>query len=134
MTTYRNAHRRVRAAGGSATGWSCVDCGQQAVEWSYDHADPDERHDERGRAYSDDPQHYQPRCRPCHSRFDREARADTVAALCPQPKPVSTQCSECGASEAACEATRLFASRACCPQCDGHDGPPERRQRRQGKP
>lgn len=44
-------------------------CGQPASQWSYDHADPDERTSELG-SYSADPDHYRPLCVPCHKTSD----------------------------------------------------------------
>jgi hypothetical protein len=70
---YTAAHDRVRAALGSATHRSCVDCGQPATGWSYDHLDPDERvepDDPKRKPYSVKLDHYQARCDPCHWRVD----------------------------------------------------------------
>lgn len=68
---YDGAHTRVEAAKGSASEHVCVDCGAAARHWSYDHADPDERVGGRGEhPYSPDPDHYVPRCVPCHKKFD----------------------------------------------------------------
>jgi hypothetical protein len=66
---YPAAHYRVRRDRGKAALHSCVDCGGTASDWSYDGTDPDERTD-RGRAFSLDPNRYQPRCRSCHSVRD----------------------------------------------------------------
>lgn len=71
---YTAAHARVRALRGSASQHRCVDCNKQALHWSYDHADPQERTSKApatlGIAFSLSPQHYEPRCVPCHKRFD----------------------------------------------------------------
>lgn len=71
---YNGAHDRVKRLYGPASQHACVGCGSQARHWSYDHADPDERlsvsHPTRGIAFSLDTDHYQPRCVPCHKRFD----------------------------------------------------------------
>lgn len=67
---YVGAHYRVKFLHGSASLHTCVDCNSAAEDWSYDHADPDELHDGRGRPYSPDPAHYAARCRSCHKRFD----------------------------------------------------------------
>lgn len=67
------AHDRVRAAKGAATQHQCVDCGQAAKQWAYDHTDPSEKvGDNHGCPcpYSVDPAYYQPMCVPCHKRFD----------------------------------------------------------------
>ena len=63
------AHQRVKAAKGTASNYACVDCGGQARHWSYDHKDPGELFED-GRAYSAKVEHYEPRCVPCHKRFD----------------------------------------------------------------
>jgi hypothetical protein len=67
--TYDGAHGRVYALKGSASNYSCVDCGMSAKHWSYDHADPDERPGPPA-PYSVNPDHYTPRCVACHKRFD----------------------------------------------------------------
>lgn len=72
---YGAAHERVRADRGDASTHSCIDCGTRAAQWSYDHTDPAEQLDVlQGRhqpiAYSVHPSHYEPRCVPCHKRFD----------------------------------------------------------------
>lgn len=73
VPTYYTAHERVRTLRGSASEHHCVDCAGPALEWAYDHADPAELSQEihgRKLTYSADPYHYQPRCHPCHVRFD----------------------------------------------------------------
>ena len=71
---YGAAHGRVAADRGKATSYLCVDCGTQAYHWSYSHSDPEEviSQDARtwGIAYSVNPWFYDPRCVPCHKRFD----------------------------------------------------------------
>ena len=80
---YGAAHDRVRRARGSASLHRCIDCGDQAAHWSYDHADPNENlahgHSAHPVAYSTDPAHYDPRCVRCHKAFDlgRPASAPT---------------------------------------------------------
>ena len=66
---YQAAHRRVRARRGRASDRTCVDCGTRAAQWSYDHADPQEKSSENG-PFSTDADHYEPRCVPCHKVFD----------------------------------------------------------------
>lgn len=73
--TYSTAHMRVRADRGPIRDQVCVDCGEQAQHWSYDHTDPDERIGTSGNSpkpvpYSLNPDHYSPRCVPCHKRHD----------------------------------------------------------------
>lgn len=75
---YSAAHGRNRRERGKPTEYPCVDCGETAAQWSYDHLDPDELTEEvtgaAGRiyliTYSADPAHYEPRCHSCHGRFD----------------------------------------------------------------
>jgi hypothetical protein len=70
---YTAAHDRVTREHGPARDHACTDCGQPAAQWSYDHADPDERIAEAIKGappYSLKLEHYQARCIPCHKRFD----------------------------------------------------------------
>jgi hypothetical protein len=75
--TYQGAHSRVRNLRGRANSRKCVDCGNRALHWSYDHADPDEVAEPAelgGKRYSAKPEHYEPRCSSCHVLFDNRAR------------------------------------------------------------
>jgi hypothetical protein len=68
---YKAAHDRVYRAKGKASFHQCVDCGQQAEEWSYDGKDSEELTDpRRGQRYSLKIEHYQPRCQDCHTQYD----------------------------------------------------------------
>lgn len=70
---YGAAHDRVRSLRGSATEHRCVDCDAPAAHWSYNHDDPDELTGIVSGyrvTYSAHPDHYSPRCVPCHKRFD----------------------------------------------------------------
>lgn len=70
---YSAAHHRIYRDIGKASEFACVDCGDQAHDWSYDHEDPDELiGDNHGipMPYSLKPEHYDPRCVPCHRTFD----------------------------------------------------------------
>lgn len=78
--TYLGAHQRVYRAKGKAVEYDCVDCGGPASEWSYDHADPNEKlqfmSTNRGDfdvPYSVNPDHYDPRCKPCHVVYDSKS-------------------------------------------------------------
>jgi hypothetical protein len=85
---YMDAHRRVRKELGPASEQLCVECGGPAFHWSYNHADPDERTDDRcGHPYSDKPMFYEPRCVPCHRFFD----ADTDTDVHEEKTPSKTQ-------------------------------------------
>lgn len=78
--TSSGAHRRVYRARGKASEYNCTSCGSQAVDWAYDHLDPNEKsevQDHGGRRsvlipYSTDVNRYQPMCRKCHFAFDTE--------------------------------------------------------------
>lgn len=72
--SYETLHQRVRHARGSAKKLSCVDCGGIAAHWSYNNSGVQERVSPKGR-YSLDIDQYEPRCVPCHSRFDADARS-----------------------------------------------------------
>lgn len=84
VVDYAGAHERVRVLRGPAKTHSCADCGEPAQSWSYDRQDPDERtgvkNYGRGLAYSLNPSHYQPRCKPCHSAFDAPSRKESENA------------------------------------------------------
>lgn len=71
---YTAVHSRLRSRRGSASKHECVNCGARAQHWSYDHEDPDERISRAPRtlgiAFSLHMDHYQPRCVPCHKRYD----------------------------------------------------------------
>jgi hypothetical protein len=68
--SYSAVHYRLKALHGPARNYACIDCGQQAREWSYNHSDSDQRYDDLGMVYSADTAHYVARCKPCHVRFD----------------------------------------------------------------
>jgi len=71
---YSAAHRRVRQDRGPIREHNCVECGNPAGHWSYNHDDPDELLavglSANPVAYSLDPANYSPRCVPCHKIFD----------------------------------------------------------------
>lgn len=68
--TYRLAHSRVTSLYGPAKRHRCVDCGNQAKHWSYNHQDPAALLDTKYGPFSPSPDYYEPRCVPCHKRFD----------------------------------------------------------------
>lgn len=72
---YSSAHDRVYYARGSASDYACASCGDQARQWAYDHADPDELFSPGKGWYSEDPDHYFPLCVPCHRADHAERRA-----------------------------------------------------------
>lgn len=70
---YMGLHGRLVAKRGKAVVHACEHCAGQAEEWAYDHTDPDEKRNRRGRddgAYSLDIDRYMPLCVPCHRQFD----------------------------------------------------------------
>lgn len=68
--SYMENHRRVYAERGSAKEQTCVDCGEQAQEWS-------QRHDADGSEPSD----YEPRCCSCHQKYDNHWSEETRAKV-----------------------------------------------------
>jgi hypothetical protein len=61
-TDYRIIHRRKRRYDGKASEYECVDCGDPARDWSFEHdTDP----------WNLD--NYVPRCRRCHALYDGES-------------------------------------------------------------
>ena len=72
--TYGAAHDRLKIDKGNVRDQECVDCGDEAKQWSYDHADPNEMLayglSPKPIAYSLNPEHYSARCVPCHKHFD----------------------------------------------------------------
>lgn len=79
---YSAAHDRVRRDRGPIGEHLCTNCGDQAKHWSYDHNDPDELLEyglsANAVAYSLNPDHYSPRCVPCHKRYDLDRRNATT--------------------------------------------------------
>ena len=67
--TYNAVHQRLHEWQGSASAYSCVDCGKQARHWSYDHQADNEQQSDFG-AYTVDLKHYEPRCVSCHKTHD----------------------------------------------------------------
>lgn len=77
--TYRTVHTRLVAEFGPAADYPCYDgCGRTARDWSYEGGDPDElvglggRRNRSRLRYSADLSRFVPRCKPCHSRHDRD--------------------------------------------------------------
>lgn len=82
--TYGGAHDRVRLHKGSASAHLCIDCGDQAQEWSYSHCGgPNERRGITSKGcqalYSVNPDDYDPRCKPCHRAFDASHKKEGAA-------------------------------------------------------
>ena len=57
---FHRRHADVRLARGRAAEHQCVDCEKQALDWS-------QVHDTDG---TNPHEHYQPRCRSCHKKYD----------------------------------------------------------------
>lgn len=80
--TYSAAHYRIRKALGKASLRTC-DCLRPAMDWCYNHTDPNEMVSPEGRAYSVDPGRYVAMCRACHIAYDRAMhKAPTQYGLC----------------------------------------------------
>lgn len=78
--TYSAIHFRLRKERGRAGGMTCVRCGGPAVQWAYDHTDPDERWDPAsGLPFSLDLDRYQPLCLSCHRRLDAPRKTCSAA-------------------------------------------------------
>lgn len=76
--SYETAHYRVARWRGRASIHQC-ECGAQAHQWAYRKNSPHEQvgttHSARGDIevrFSPDPMDYDPMCRSCHTRFDRQ--------------------------------------------------------------
>ena len=67
---YHAVHFRLTRDRGRAADQLCNDCGLLALHWSYDWEDPNELTD-KGKIYSRNQDHYQPRCQSCHFALDR---------------------------------------------------------------
>jgi len=67
---YTGMHDRVRKVRGSATLQSCIDCGDEAMDWSCRRDVPHKISTADGLYYSTDIDAYDPRCRPCHKVYD----------------------------------------------------------------
>lgn len=72
VPTYGALHNRIRRDRGKATDHLCIECGQQASHWAYDHTDPEELFSDDNFPYSPDPGRYRPMCVPCHKVYDLE--------------------------------------------------------------
>lgn len=79
--TYNAIHQRLRKAHGPAKAHACITCGKTAQHWAYDHEDPNEKRDEKGRPFSVDPNHYRPMCKTCHRRFDVQFMPEVVCSI-----------------------------------------------------
>lgn len=84
---YVAAHERVRKAKGSVKDYTCISCPNQALHWAYKHGSPNEQtavilKDGRSwkASWSGDPNDYEPMCRTCHARFDRDHRNSLAEA------------------------------------------------------
>jgi hypothetical protein len=71
VKTYEQMHSGLHWARGRASEHSCVDCGGPAKDWAFRYTAGDlQIVDDRGRAYSERFEDYEPMCRSCHRRFD----------------------------------------------------------------
>lgn len=87
--SYVTAHERISYYRGRAYTYLCVDCGEKARHWSFNHINPSQTMQENVRqrhrsgkhskmteyycllTYSSNPMDYDPRCIPCHRKFDK---------------------------------------------------------------
>jgi hypothetical protein len=76
---YTAVHVRLLRSRGSAAQHQCIDCGQIAREWSYNHSQSNVR-------YSLNLDDYDPRCRACHVRFDLQYRRSVAEPLAAEVK------------------------------------------------
>ena len=67
MTVHWRLHRRS-----PAKAHKCAHCGDQAVDWAYDHTCPNEKTSPEGYPFTSDLSRYMPLCRLCHKRFDQQ--------------------------------------------------------------
>lgn len=67
---YKTLHDRLRRQRGKASDHACVDCGEQARDWSLVKSADAVRDAKRGLRYSLRIEDYEPRCPPCHGRYD----------------------------------------------------------------
>jgi hypothetical protein len=78
VRSYQAVHQQLRVKRGSASEYSCIDCGNSAHHWSYDGIDNREHlSNDKGHllAYSTDLYgHYDPRCARCHTEYDKAVR------------------------------------------------------------
>jgi NAD-dependent SIR2 family protein deacetylase len=73
-------HTRIHNYRGSAKNQKCIDCGEQAQDWSWEH----------GTEYRDI-WNYDPRCRRCHLKYDHYTRVCISGCTCKRHdnKPVA---------------------------------------------
>lgn len=75
-TAYRRDHKAVKDARGSARGYECIECSDQADHWAYMHTGANESACPRcGITSSSDVSAYEPMCAKCHRRYDQTVRA-----------------------------------------------------------
>lgn len=82
---YVAAHSRVRKSKGPAREHRCLDCGERAENWSYKHGDPDELVTPSGLRYSTKVDYYEPRCVPCHRKYDKPTQCGGALSTCNHP-------------------------------------------------
>lgn len=77
--SYKGVHQRISKARGRASEHLCIDCSRQAAEWSYRGDSPKQKTEQVINkwgiyllAYSPNPLDYDPRCAPCHRKYDQQ--------------------------------------------------------------
>lgn len=78
LQAYKRAHGKVRGRRGPAKEFLCIDCGEQAKEWSLRRSAIGSVRSEL-HSWSDDINDYEPRCVPCHRALDKEVRNSRAA-------------------------------------------------------
>jgi len=74
ILSYDTVHAHVRRIRGKAETYLCIDCGEQACDWSCSH-DAELIRNSKGWYYSLDIMDYVPRCKKDHAAYDRGFRA-----------------------------------------------------------
>lgn len=76
--TYIGAHLRTQRVRGKASTHQCVDCGLPAQDWSLKSSPSRSLSGQASGGYecrySPEPFDYEPRCKPCHAKYDRLTR------------------------------------------------------------
>jgi hypothetical protein len=78
---YQLAHKRVKSRYAAAKNWFCMFCGLSADHWAVDHDAPELQYDEKGRAFSLDPDSYVPLCVRCHKAYDKHVSQHGTAGV-----------------------------------------------------
>jgi hypothetical protein len=98
--SYRGAHSRIARNRGKADQYQCVDCDDQAVQWSFNRAAAEVvKVSPAGMPYSPNPADYEPRCCRCHLAVDNAE--------------LTVNCASCGKEFTTHQQTARACSRVC---------------------